>query len=803
MMRFLSRLFALALVSLIFIPFEMAPESDRARDIGNSLDISEALCSSFCLVNNGYAVFGTNLDSNVYEGLLYINKRGLGKTGFGGGSTRWISKYASITFAFAAYHYAWSGMNEKGLVVSTMGLDESVPPAPDERYALDSGTWLQYVLDMCETIDDLHEIDSKVRIIVADHYLITDRKGNSAVVEFLDGRMVVHRGEGLPVAALTNNKYTDSLQTWHQKNQGQAWDRYDPSLARFVRVADRVAGFESTDADSAVNYAFDTLYDVRAEQFYTQGASQWSIVYDCKNMRIYFRTFFHPEIRYLDFYKFDLACDTPVKMLDIHEELSGDVSEDFFDFSYEISYQHFLTFCQKWGVEYTPSGLARNMSAWASFPCTGSEPADEVLVSKGVPKHNADTRFAVNASTGDVLVVWNQLDSNDPSFSRIRSVMLRRSLTGRYRLSESVLLSDTNGFNANPYPVYLEDKNQFLVVWDQADPNWPSDRSDILGRIVSAGGLPEGGIFKVLADGNRNERPQVYAKPSPQQNQSKKDAGQKVSMVFSAVHWGGKLSGVPELKSGALSGKFKAKRPLSLIQGEVENVKGVLIPERILPAAGGQFAGDSLVLTVIRESVQENGKVLGQAMAVVVDDSNRLADAENIGKPGASRPCVAVFSDSKDEALILYSVVKGKKVLNNVMSLPVDGRAPLLTLLSEDIVYKKTVDSRIIILAAEQPKEGADSVPVGNRTIGYQLFAATNGNVYRRAITDGGKLLGPFKNVFEHDKSLQMMCGTEVSFPDSLGQVDKGENVEMLILWQKWKSSEEQEIQARFLSVKR
>jgi len=802
-MRFLLRIFALALVSLIFIPFETAPESDRAYDIVHSLNVPEARCSSFCLDNNGYAVFGTNLDSNVYEGLLYVNKRGLGKTGFGGGSSRWVSKYASITFNFAAYHYAWSGMNEKGLVVSTMALHESVAPAPDERYPLDSGIWLQYVLDMCETVDDLFEIDSKVRIITVDHYLITDRKGNSAVVEFLEGRMVVHTGEDLPVAALTNTKYTDSLQTWQRRNQGQLWDRYDPSLARFVLAADRVARFNSTDADSAVNYAFDTLYEVRAEQYYPTGASQWSIVYDCRNMRIYFRTFFHPEIRYLDFYKFDLACDTPVKMLDIHAELSGDVSEDFFDFSYEISYQHYLTFCQKWGVEYTPSGLARNMSLWASFPCTGSEPADEVLVSKGVPKRNADPRFAVNASTGDMLVVWNKLDSNDLSFSRIRSAMLKRSLTGRYQLSESVLLSDTNGFNANPYPVYLEEKDLFFVVWDQANPNWPSDRSDILGRIVSAGGLPEGGIFKVLADGNRNERPQVYAKSSPQENPSRKDTGQKVKLVFSAVQLGGKLSGVPELRAGALSGKFKVRRPRLLIQGEVENVEGVLIPERILPASGGQFAGDSLVLPVIREIAQQNGVILGQAMAVVVDDSNRLADAEDIGKPGASRPCIAAFSDGTNDALIFYSVVKGKRVLNNVMSLPVDGRAPLLTLLSEDTVYNKAVDSRIIMLAAEQPNEGADSVPVGNRTIGYQLFAATNGNVYRRAITDGGKLIGPFKSVFEHDKSLQMMCGAEVTFPDSSGQVGTGKDVELLIIWQKWKSSEEHELQARLLSVKR
>jgi penicillin V acylase-like amidase (Ntn superfamily) len=772
----------------------------KAIDPYNGTHPTESHCSSFCLKNNGYAVFGTNLDHNVvYEGMIYVNKRGVSKQVRFDWTAKWISKYASITFNAAAYQWAWSGMNEKGLVVSTMALHETVMPERDARPGLASSVWLQYVLDMCEDIDDVIAIDSEVRVVGgAEHYLISDRYGNCEVVEFLGGQMVVHRGEGLPVAALTNSLYTESVKQWQFKNQGHQWDRDDYSFSRFVKAADRVAAYTSRDFEAAVNYAFDTLYSVRAEQYFSNAASHWSIVYDARNMRIYFRTFYHPQIKYLDFWKMDMSCDTTVKMLDIQEELTGDVADDFINYSHEASYDFFLNFANKWGLDYSPSDIDRWLRSCEAFPCTEDEPADEVLVSKDISKINDKPRLAINTATEDALVVWQQLDSEDPSYARIRCAMLKRSLTGRYQLAESVLLSDNFGYNGRPFPVYLESKDLFLVVWDQADPNWPSDQGGIMGRIVSACGLPEGNVFTVLANGDRNESPEVYAKSTGEANQGKSVSDQKVKLVFSAVG----STGVPQLRVAPLNRKYRAGKPRLLVQGDVVKVNGLLIPEKILPVGVGQNAGDGLVIPIVAEKVLTDGTIRNQPKVVVIDNSNHLADIEDIGKPGDSKPCLAVLTNGDKVATVIVSVIRKKEVINSVMSIPIDGQAPLLTRLFEGTVYRNALDSQILPIEPNHSGSQAMNSKSETKIIGYQLYAATNGKVLRRAISEQGKPIGPFKSIFEHGNSLRMMCGAEITFSDN-GDIEADGSADFVMIWQKRISDSLQEIRAQLFQAPR
>ena len=65
--------------------------------------------------------------------------------------------------------------------------------------------------------------------------------------------------------------------------------------------------------------------------------TQWSIVYDPKNLSIYFRTLGNQEIRHFDLEPFDLSCSTPVRLLDVQGELSGDISDKFTDYTYQIN----------------------------------------------------------------------------------------------------------------------------------------------------------------------------------------------------------------------------------------------------------------------------------------------------------------------------------------------------------------------------------------------------------------------------------------------------------------------------------
>jgi choloylglycine hydrolase len=223
---------------------------------------------------------------------------------------------------------------------------------------------MQYILDTCATIEDVIAADTLVRIDhTVDHYLVADRSGNAAVIELLDGEMLIHTGDDLPVKALTNTRYQSAVNTWfaYTGNCGRLPD----SEHRFCLVADRVAEFHSTTSGEARTAAFATLDQVAG------GSRPWNIVFDTEHLRAYFRTDAYPEIRYVDLQQLDLRCQKPALMLDIHEPLAGDLSNHLFDLSAELCYDHTLQYLITLG-DYendTPELLQSWIDAITGFPC--------------------------------------------------------------------------------------------------------------------------------------------------------------------------------------------------------------------------------------------------------------------------------------------------------------------------------------------------------------------------------------------------------------------------------------------------
>jgi penicillin V acylase-like amidase (Ntn superfamily) len=325
-------------------------------------------CTSFCLNNNGYAVFGSNHDGDWEEGYWYFNPRGLSKSlpdpRAVGDYAIWTARYASLTFTRTAYLFTWAGMNEAGLVISTMGLAETQVPPADERPPLDSGLWIQYMLDNCATLDEVVATDATVRMVyTVDHYLIADRFGNCAVIEFLGGLRVVHRGPSLPVAALSNTPYSICRQNWAWYQAGLPWNDQDISIVHFITAAARDHALQASSPAAAVDEAFGILASVG-----DAGTAQ-SFVFDAEFRRVYYRTHADPAIRWIDFAMFNPDCDAPVKMLDVNAPLEGDLSDDFMDFDYDLSLQ-FYQECVDYFHYPVVIPLDQIMTHFESFPCS-------------------------------------------------------------------------------------------------------------------------------------------------------------------------------------------------------------------------------------------------------------------------------------------------------------------------------------------------------------------------------------------------------------------------------------------------
>src|SRR5438477_4854789 len=85
-------------------------------------------CTTFLLQGTGALYFGRNLDWYWEDGIVVVNPRNLQKAAFvlpGNTPAKWASRYGSVTFNQFGREMPFGGMNEAGLVVENMWLDET------------------------------------------------------------------------------------------------------------------------------------------------------------------------------------------------------------------------------------------------------------------------------------------------------------------------------------------------------------------------------------------------------------------------------------------------------------------------------------------------------------------------------------------------------------------------------------------------------------------------------------------------------------------------------------------------------
>jgi hypothetical protein len=148
----------------------------------------------------------------------------------------------------------------------------------------------------------------------------------------------------MPIPVLCNNAYPDELVNLegYAGFGGEKPVRLrHKGTERFVHAAHMIRNTpQSVDAD----YGFKILKTLE------RGLTKWSIVIDVNQGRVYFHTSEGRKIKYFDMARLDFTPDTPVKMLDVHADLKGDVLDYFVDYSPERNLR-----AAKEGIESTDS----------------------------------------------------------------------------------------------------------------------------------------------------------------------------------------------------------------------------------------------------------------------------------------------------------------------------------------------------------------------------------------------------------------------------------------------------------------
>lgn len=285
---------------------------------------------------------------------LWIFPRGMQRDGAAGPkSIRWTSRYGSVISAvFEAG--TGDGMNERGLVANLLYLVESdyVPSgSAGRRLPLCISAWAQYVLDNYATVaeavaDARKEPYYAVSTTSPDgaagtvHLSISDPTGDSAIFEYIQGKLVIHHGRQYQV--MTNSPAYDRQlalnEYWKQIGGTIMLPGTNRAADRFARASFYINAIPKTaDERESVASAFSVIRNCSVPLGITTpdqpniSSTIWRTVADHKHRKYYFESARSPNVFWVSLEKIDFSAGQYAKRLKLSggEVYAGDATASF------------------------------------------------------------------------------------------------------------------------------------------------------------------------------------------------------------------------------------------------------------------------------------------------------------------------------------------------------------------------------------------------------------------------------------------------------------------------------------------
>ena len=233
---------------------------------------------------------------------------------------KWTVKYGTVAVQdheFRGEAVIAEGVNEKGLTAHILWQQDDDIPAPVRgKPELSVFSWVKYVLAMYANVDEVVKGLNGYQLVAAEvpyegqhimphfHFAVNDAGGDAAIIEFNGGKIQVFHGSQYNV--MTNEpKLPDqlaNLEKIKQENKLYSVARLpggaEPSN-RFVRNSFNMENMpEPKSASQAVAYMEEAIAGVMVPAFDDRKhpvsplsdawEARWHVVYDLKNMRMYF-----------------------------------------------------------------------------------------------------------------------------------------------------------------------------------------------------------------------------------------------------------------------------------------------------------------------------------------------------------------------------------------------------------------------------------------------------------------------------------------------------------------------------------
>ncbi len=290
-----------------------------AACVGLGASRSQACTRAVYFGKDGQTVTGRTMDWRSDLGTnLWVFPRGMARTSNTAKPFTWTSKHGSVIASIYEGGTA-DGMNEAGLVANLLYLAESQYPAggaTDARPTMSIAAWAQYALDsfgsVAEAVEGLKAEPFRIVPVTAPtgekgtvHLALSDASGDSAIFEYVDGKLVIHHGRQYQV--MTNSPTYDKQlalnEYWSQLGGTVMLPGTNRAADRFVRASFYVNAAEQTaDPRAAAAAVFSVMRNVSVPRGISTpeqpniASTLWRTVSDQKNRVYYFESTQSPSL---------------------------------------------------------------------------------------------------------------------------------------------------------------------------------------------------------------------------------------------------------------------------------------------------------------------------------------------------------------------------------------------------------------------------------------------------------------------------------------------------------------------------
>lgn len=292
---------------------------------------------------------------------LWVFPRGMKRGGqVGENSIQWVSKYGSVIAS--GYDISTTdGVNERGLAANLLWLVESEYPVFDaqSQVGLSIAAWAQYVLDnFGDVASAVAGLEKQPYVIVTAgvpgenrlatlHLSLSDASGDSAIVEYIDGKQVIHHGRAYQV--MTNSPVFEqqlALNAYWQEIGGTAMlPGTNRAADRFVRASFYVNAIpHAASARESLASMLGVIRNVSVPLGISTpdqpniSSTRWRTLVDHKNQLYFFDSVLDPSVFWVDLKSLDFSETTgKVRTLQLEKPqnhaLAGEVGREFMEAS--------------------------------------------------------------------------------------------------------------------------------------------------------------------------------------------------------------------------------------------------------------------------------------------------------------------------------------------------------------------------------------------------------------------------------------------------------------------------------------